>query len=194
MAVALAGVAVQVSRIDQSLRVLPSPEDIAAALWTGVIAAIAGAYLVNASRRAPAPQPDELMARSRRTVPPELWMLAETSATENGTDPSLVQSILLTENLQRPPWFRRLEFLKAKLGFAGTYGVMQVGSTSHVSDADSVRLACEGHLKNLQPRFSEYGGADPESLNELIRLHNEDPAFIEMVRNFYYRLHEQRNR
>src|SRR5215207_5321217 len=67
-------------------------------------------------------------------------------AAQHGTDPLLVESIMMVENVQRPRWFRTAERLKGIFAKPGTYGIMQVASPRPLSDKDSIRIAIETRL------------------------------------------------
>jgi len=91
---------------------------------------------------------------------------------------------MVTENLQRPPWFRSIENLKARVGLGGTYGIMQVRANHLITDRESIIIACEGHLRGALTFFRN-GYPDAESVSGLARLHNDDPAFTGMVYQIY---------
>lgn len=170
---------------DWALRLVPSPNEIAGSLWTAIIAAALGAYAMKFS----GPQSADiegLIKKSRKSIDDILWRQAEEVAVSTNTDPLLVVSIMLVENLQRPRWFRQLENILAYLGHHGTYGIMQVQRDYQISDIESVRIACTEHLRNARPYFGDF--PDPDSIREVAKRHNGDDAFIEMTWQIYYRL------
>lgn len=176
-------VGIWLARRDWAPGLVPTPEELSGTLWTAVVAAVLGAYIMRISGR-PAYDFRSTAARGRRSISDALWNEAMMIALTHGADPRLVQAIMVTENLQRPPWFRRIENIKARLGLGGTYGIMQVRANRVISDRESIILACEGHLHGAVTVFNQ-GYPDAESVKRLARLHNDDPAFTGMVYQIY---------
>ncbi len=170
--------------------VVPELTELSNTLWTALLAGVSGAYLVRLSQREEA-DTEDLVTKSRRSVPRGLWECAADLAHAHGTDPAMLRSILLVENLQRPRWMRRLESLKARLGLEGTYGIMQLRADRPLTDEESLRLSLERHLAGVRPARNEFGVTDIESVRALARRHNRDPAFVEMVADFYRHLAER---
>lgn len=115
---------------------IPPLDQVALGLWTAVLAAVLGAYLAKMTSGGGA-STDQLLARSYRTLDRSLWELAQTRAEFHGADPQLLRAIMLVENIQRPPWVRRLEYLKARSKPPGTYGVMQVAAPEPIYQTSS---------------------------------------------------------
>lgn len=90
----------------------------------------------------------------------------------------LVCSICIVENIQRPVWFRRLENLKARMGFSGTYGVMQVKNNKLISDVDSIMIAIRDYL-------NETANYNEDELREVIGKYNNDPEYSKIVFKVY---------
>lgn len=168
--------------LDGAEEFVPTPSDIPLALWTAAFAGFSGAFLIQFTRRS-TPEVQELLKQSRATVGEELWLAAEDASAAAGADPYLVKAILLVENLQRPPWVRRLERTKGRLFKRGTYGVMQVQSEGPVSDTESVRIAVHDRLLRKQVPI-EYE-ARTEALQNILSAYNGDPRFIELATVFY---------
>lgn len=89
---------------------VPPIEEFFKSLWGTVFVAIIAAIVIaktnvqfNVGR---------LVRRSRREVGPELLELVRREAREAGVDATLAEAVLLTENLQRPKWFRTFERMK----------------------------------------------------------------------------------
>lgn len=168
---------------DQMRPIIPPLDAVASDLWTAVGAAVLGAYLAKVVT-AKAQAGGQVSARSHRTIPRTLWELARSEAVANGTDPELVLAIMVAENLQRPPWFRRLERIKGWFWPEGTYGVMQVHSERPISDEESIRLAVSGRLKGLRIPMSLYGDqafVDHKALRHVIMQYNPDPRYADTV-------------
>jgi hypothetical protein len=176
------------AQFDQAHSVVPTLRDIPLALWTAAFAAFSGAYLIQFTRRS-TPEVQELMKQSRATIGGEVWATAKEASASVDADVHLAQAILLAENLQRPPWIRRLERAKGRLLKRGTYGVMQIRADHPVDDAESTRLAIEERLRGQQlPR--EYD-ARREALQRILSQYNNDPRFIELATAFYDELAPQ---
>jgi hypothetical protein len=128
---------------------VPTPDVLLQSLWLGGFAALIAAFLAKTfeSSRSTA----ALVKRSRSELSEELLTAARDEALDRGTDPRIVEAIMITENLQRPAWVRRIEAtsLARRLG-ATTHGVMQVSATTSLSDVSSVSEATERYLKGLQ--------------------------------------------
>lgn len=169
---------------DRARLLLPSPQELSTTLWTAIAAAILGAYILRISS---APYRDPLEV-SRRSIPSDIWKAARRYALTSSADPAVVKAIMVVENMQRPRWLRRMESIKARLGMAGTYGIMQVSSLKALDDESSIRAACEGHLRDARPMRDRHGHADMESVREIVRRHNRDDAFVELVANVYWQI------
>lgn len=178
--------------VDQALLLLPSAEEVSATLWTALVAAVLGAYIVRVSTRQ-AITAEKLAAKSRRTISEHLWSVAGQAALQNGAEPSLIRAIMLVENLQRPPWVRSLENIKARLGWTGTYGIMQVRGSRLIEDEESIRIACADHLRGATPTRNQHG-PDGGSVAGFVTRHNPDPAFVDMVRQVYFQLEHDTHR
>lgn len=167
---------------------VPRIEDVATTLWIGLIAAIIGAYLVNWSPRVQT-DVETLTWYSLVTLPTGIWDIAKSAAKKHETEPALVEAILLTENLQRPEWVRRLERMKGRLFHSGTYRIMQVTSDRPLSDRESVEKAVAENLRGLRVERNEFG-PDQESLYRILRAYNPDERFVTLAADFYWRLRE----
>lgn len=75
--------------------------------------------------------------------------------------------------------------------YLATYGIMQIRSQVYLTDEESIRLSCEGHLRDARPTPSPYGGPDHASLREIVERHNRDSAFVEMAIGAYWQLHHE---
>lgn len=167
---------------------VPDVATLLESLWTAVLAAVLGAYIVTVTRQDQTSVCD-LLDRSRGNLPPELIALARQEAATHGADPILVQAILHAENLQRPAWTRRLERVKGLLLPRGTYGVMQMAADEPISDEESIRRAVV-RLAGIVIPAMEYGGADYDILETTIKDYNSNPRYVELVRDLYYELHD----
>lgn len=142
--------------------VVPPIDEYFKSLWGTILVAILAAIVIAKTRV----QLDvgRLVNRSRKEVGLRLRALARSEATRVGADADLVEAILLTENLQRPKWFRQLERVKGSLFPRGSYGVMQVTADRPISDDESIVRAVEDHLRGSTLTRSGDGYPEYESL------------------------------
>jgi hypothetical protein len=181
--IGLAGLAAGLLR-EPLASVVPRLKVLSASLWTGLFAAVLGAYLVYLSQ-ARTSDVDKAIRQSRSRIPESLWSLAAQAALGTQTDEKLVRAIMLVENMQRPPWFRRLERLKGRIFKRGTYGIMQVESDRPISDEESVERAVRERLQGVTVPMSAIGYFDYEELARIATAYNPDANFVEGVQTAY---------
>lgn len=104
-------------------------------------------------------------------------------ALDHGVDPQLAIAIAAAENAQRPPWFRRLERLTARLRPLGSYGLFQVRGHGPVTDIQSCRIAM-AQLKGTYPPRVSFSDGD-WIIRRAAENHNPDAQFAEMVAQAY---------
>ncbi|MEU4426199.1 hypothetical protein AB0F81_36730 [Actinoplanes sp. NPDC024001] len=156
--------------------VVPPVDEFFKSLWTTMLVALLAVFAVKTWGDTSSGY--TLVVRSRREVGPELLAFAEEKAKEAGADPTLVEAVLLAENLQRPSWVRRLERWKGRIRGEGTYGVMQVRSDRPISDRESIAVAIERFFARAEvPR--EAFGYEQEALETFLFGYNPDENFIE---------------
>ncbi|MFU8872655.1 hypothetical protein [Micromonospora sp. SL4-19] len=167
--------------------VVPPIDEFFKAIWTAVFVAVLGVVVLDATRMRH--QAGDLYDIAVREAPRRLVDHAQQKAKEAGADEDLVLAVLYAENLQRPHWFRRLEYVKGRFFPRGSYGVMQVTSPTPISDEESIDLAIENYLKNAQiPVDEEYGMPDSDRLQEVLRHYNGHPGFVDLASGLYLRL------
>jgi hypothetical protein len=162
---------------------VPPVDEFFKALWTGAFVSVIAVIALNTTNQRRGP--GDLADTARREADDELTTYARNRAREAGTDEHLVLAILYTENLQRPPWFRRLEYLKGRLFPHGSYGIMQVTSPRPISDKESIDMAIEKYLRGVQIPTREYGLPDREVLMKVLEHYNDNPAFTELAAGLY---------
>lgn len=162
----------------QADEVVPSLDDITNGLFTGIAAGVIGAYIMKATSTGG--DVEQLLRRSRRQIDDAHWQLARQAALRHGADPRLVRAVMLVENLQRPPWIRRLERLKGLLIPAGTYGVMQVASPNPISDEESIQLAAQ--RLSGESVWNDSGGLHYQRVTDASRRYNPDPGYPDLLR------------
>jgi hypothetical protein len=163
---------------------VPSVHDVTTTLWTAAIAGIGGAYVLQVSRGRTS-DAAKLAHRSAETISRRLWELAGILAAEHNVDASLVRGIMIAENLQRPRWFRKLEWVKGQIFTQGTYGIMQIASDTPISDEESIRRAVSERLSGQQLIGSD-GGVDYTLLTTIAKNWNPDPTFVDLLSAGYF--------
>ncbi len=166
--------------------VVPPVDELFKSLWGTIFVAVVAAIVIAKTRV----QLDigRLVQRSRQEVGPRLQKFARTEAVKAGADPNLVETILLTENLQRPEWFRQLERIKGRLFPRGSYGVMQVSSDKPISDEDSIIKAVDEHLHGSRVTIGSHGGPDYESLRKTLTAYNSDKVFVDLAIKIFWQV------
>ena len=178
-------VAVAADASKQALSPLvPSLHELAATLWTGAIAAVAGVYALALSRGR-TNNPSDLVEKSFKSIPRSLVRVAKKAAADFDSEPELVLAVMTAENLQRPRWFRKLERLKSLVLPSGTYGIMQVQSDRYLGDEESIRLGVRDRLAS-QWVCDPSGKIDYERLKQLALAWNPDPTYDQLLINAYY--------
>lgn len=154
---------------------VPQPSDLSSSLWTGLLAGVLGAYIATVSRGHPTNEYG-LAEDAIKRIPRAMWDLAGAEAVAAGADPRLTRAVMLVENMQRPPWFRKLERLKGRFIPAGTYGIMQVASEGPLGDAESIRKAVKERLAGVVVQ-DENGNLDYKALEHFARAYNPNANF-----------------
>jgi hypothetical protein len=166
---------------------VPPVADLSASLWTALFAGVLGIYVLQLSQAERDVQ--VTLRKSRAEVGDELWEYAAVAAAANDADVSLVRALMLIENVERPPWFRRLERLKGRLFHRGTYGVMQVTSDRPLSDKESIDLAASMRLRGVQVPMQSYEAGAPFPdlvfLQVFARSYNSDDAYEGAIASAY---------
>lgn len=162
--------------------VVPPIDEFFKSFWTTILLALIAAAVFRYSRHQLSVA--ELVRRSRLEVGDSLLKFARNAARQFDAEPTLVEAILLTENLERPRWVRRLEELKAPLTTRGSYGIMQVQATRPLSDELSIHLAVRDHLAGC----SAVDGSGNFSLKDLERAlgqYNPNRNFVRLASAIY---------
>jgi hypothetical protein len=162
--------------------VIPSLDEFFTAVWTAVFVAIVSFWAFRATRYKTALR--DLYDTARREADDALVDYAIEVAQREGADLHLVLSVLFAENLQRPPWFRKLENWKGKIFPRGSYGIMQFTSPHPISDRESIDRAVE-LLKDKTIGRNENGVPDRESLRNALKAYNDNPGFVELAEGLY---------
>lgn len=167
--------------------VVPPIDEFFKAVWTAVFVAVLGVVVLNATRERR--DVGDLYDVAVQAAPWGLVNRARQKAVEANADPDLVLAILYAENLQRPHWFRKLEYVKGRVIPHGSYGIMQVTSPVPVSDEKSIDLAIEKYLKDVQIPIDEDSDlVAPGKLEEVLRKYNSNAGFVDLASGLYLRI------
>lgn len=157
---------------------VPDFETIRDAIWAGLIASLLAFAFIRWTRASESNIADVVMAQRQR-VGPELIWYARQLARERNLDPDLVETTILTESIQRPRWFRRLERLKGIVFRRGTYGIMQVRSSRPIGDRSSIDRALEVHAVAFE--LSADGTTESTLVRERLRSYNGSRVFLDLA-------------
>ncbi len=165
---------------------VPQLSDIGTTIWTGVIAAILGAYLLTMSRGHSVNQ-NQLVRFSHDQIPQALWITAGQIAFEAGADVELTRAIMLVEQIQRPVWFRRLERIKGLVFRKGTYGIMQAYSERPLGDIESIQKVVRERLVGIIV-LTDDGYVDSKNIEQFAKSYNQSPDFLTLLQTAYSHL------
>lgn len=174
--------ALALSSRSELVDVIPKPGVLSTALWTAALAGVIGAFVIALSRADTSRS--RALGQSRRHISRKLWHAAERLADEADADPLLLKAVMVVENANRPPWFRKLERLKGLAFKRGTYGIMQVDSAEPVSDLDSIRIAADTRFRGVVIPLDEYG-YKRDAVRDFALRYNPDPNFADAVAELY---------
>lgn len=162
--------------------VVPPIDEFFKSLWTTILLALIAVALIKYYRHETSTE--VLVRRSQAEVGRHLLDFARETAHRHGTDPWLVDAILLTENLERPRWVRRVERAKAIVSPKGSYGIMQVQAERPISDEESIEHAVRDHLAGRLIERDGWGYSE-EQLKDALSAYNSNPMFIELAVTIY---------
>jgi hypothetical protein len=167
---------------------VPRPQELSIALWTGLVVAAMGGWLIDATRGRDRPM-SRLIRASSTTIDPSLLDFAKHRCLETETEWRLFYAVMIYENLQRPPWVRRIERSVARLRRQGTYGIMQVASEGVVTDRESIDIALERHLAGARVVPDEYSNF--ESIVANLASYSSDERYPHQVAAVYDELPDE---
>jgi hypothetical protein len=167
--------------------VIPPIDEFFKAVWTTIFVVVIGKVALDLTRHET--RVGNLFDIAEKEADVGLVKYAIEKANEASADPDLVVAILYAENLQRPAWFRQLEYLKGRIFPRGSYGVMQVTTDRPISDTGSIDLAIDRHLRGVViPMSNEHGQPDEVALRTVLRKYNNNPAFVDLAAGLYERM------
>ncbi|WP_116450524.1 hypothetical protein [Blastococcus litoris] len=126
--------------------IVPDPRELVSNIWAGFLAALGAVYIqqIVLLRH----KPRDLLRTSFAEMPFRLQLYAFRKARAAGIDPRVPLAVMAVENLQRPPWIRRLERLVPRK-LKPTRGIMQQpGATD---DCDSIDRAFARYFASELP-------------------------------------------
>jgi len=115
-------------------------------------------------------------------IPVDVIKFIDEYSSKNNADNNLIKAIAIVESLERPLWFRRLEYFKSIFIRHGSYGIMQIKSNIYLNDIESVKLAIDKYFKNT-PKISS-----SEDINKIIQDYNKNIKYIDSVIRAYNHL------
>lgn len=160
--------------------VVPELEQVLPEMWGAVAAAVLAAWFISNTTHRGVLGTQDLIAAQRRKIGSGLLNFARSEAVDSGTSPDLLEAILITESVQRPKWFRKLERIKGIVVKPGTYGIMQVHADAPIDDRTSIRKAVHDSLAGAQVPL-DGGYPNAEELKKLFMGYNPSTAFAEMA-------------
>lgn len=163
--------------------VIPRPSELVANLWAGLLAAIGAVYLQRVAlvKRSPG----ALVRRSLCEIPVDPVRVGTARLRENGIDDKILLAILAAENLQRPPWFRAIEYRLPDF-LDATTGLLQ--QKRAVSDSDSISRGVDWLIEVAEPRPApdSYGHVDERSWRtRIFEQYNDGDEFMAIVSGAY---------
>lgn len=161
-------------------KITPTMQGLVDNIWSAVLAVIIIEYLrILYSEKGVSVE--EMFKRSLNSIDPKILNHIDKMCHEKGANLILVKAISIVENIQRPKWIRKFEFIPATLHLTGTYGIMQVRANKRISDIDSVTIAVDKYFSNTENL------RDNESLSSKIREYNPSKEYEDLVmRAMYY--------
>lgn len=162
---------------------IPDFESIRDSVWAGLVSSL----LTFAFIRSTQTQDNDLIGiidTQKKRIGPELIDYARESAQRKGLDPDLVETVILTESIQRPRWFRRLEFVKGIVFRKGTYGIMQVQSPRPIGDRKSIDEALRTHSSTFKPQEQDHDASI--SISDQLRSYNGSQEFLDLANEIYW--------
>lgn len=160
--------------------IVPGLDEVTSALWTGLVAGVIGAYAVRVTQSGFV-DTAVVFSESRRTIPNDLWDLAADLSAQHDADVTLVRAVMLTENIQRPRWFRRLEKLGARtFRKRASLGLLQTPGDPGDSDADLLARAIEERFAGVRIKGDD-GYVDWPAVEAFARSYNSDSKYVDLL-------------
>ena len=159
---------------------VPDVQTIIPEIWGAIFVGILATMFYNATSNRIV-YSNNIVATQREKIGQSLLNYARLEAKKAQCDPILLEAIMITESIQRPKWFRRLERIMGLIYRRGTYGIMQVMSDQPIDDKESIDIAIRDHLDGSSNIVDSEGNYNFELLNQYIKNYNPSIAFINQV-------------
>lgn len=160
--------------------VMPTPRELIVSAWQALFVALAiGGTKFILTTLKPQGSPTEPL----EALPPQLKKAASIASHKHDCDAAFLMALILEENLQRPPWMRKLERITPIGRRNGTYGIAQVPGPPNMSDEESIEILATRYA-GFHPSWRNWSINRPE-LEFQIEQHNHDPEFIQRVAETY---------
>ncbi|MFH1767370.1 MAG: hypothetical protein ABH826_04795 [Patescibacteria group bacterium] len=113
---------------------------------------------------------------SMEKIPKHLKSYIQKAANRNNANKDLLMAIAIVENMQRPGWFRCLEWVKSFVFPEGTYGIMQVYAKHYLSDEESIDFAASEFFRNSNDEMDS-----EDYILSKIKDYNSDEKYVDLV-------------
>ncbi|MCU0641068.1 MAG: hypothetical protein MUC35_03145 [Candidatus Margulisbacteria bacterium] len=107
-------------------------------------------------------------------INPKIFALIDKLADKANANPNLIKAVAVTENLQRPAWFRLIEQIMSWFSKKGTYGIMQVQSDRYLTDEESIEIAINKYFVNTK-------NASNEEIEAILTKYNPSTTYQDIV-------------
>lgn len=174
----IGGLAGYVITINEIQFLLPQLNGLVDNVWASFISIVVAYSLFSFIKKPREIELEGVINKSAKQINPRLVRLIENLSEKNNADPTLVKTICIAENMQRPSWIRRLENILGCFKREATYGIMQVTSKRPISDEESIKRAVEQFFKD----------SSHMSFNKKIKSverYNSDEKYIFLVEEIY---------
>lgn len=170
-----------ISSFEVTQKLSPTFQGIVDNLWSSFIAIALFFILRKVYSMTQNLQPVDIYERSYKKISADLLDYIKRIAEDNNADEKLVLAICITENLQRPKWFRLLEKVSWLIfRKKGTYGIMQVTSSEYLTDEESITISVKEYLSNTKNINQDY-----LSIEAAVSNYNKDPNYVATVMEAY---------
>lgn len=159
--------------------ITPTPQGLVDNIWSSLIVVILAFYFKDVLS-GEGPAENIIFKKSLEGIDPQILHAIDKYSKEEYANTTLVKAICIAENLQRPPWIRKVEYFTKFIRHEGTYGIMQVKSKNPITDLESVKIATTNYFKN------SHGIKNELRVKELIRKYNDDNNYVDIVIKIMY--------
>lgn len=166
--------------------IVPEPRELVAGVWTAAFGAVVAVVLIRGTDTRGADLSPALI-HSAEQISDVTFELAWAEARRWDVFPPILWTLLVVENLQRPPWFRIMERRIAFLLPQRSTGIAQVVCEKPVTDEQSIAIAAK-RLAGATVPLTSYGDPDPEGFQDVFMRHNPDRRYGALAEEAYFDL------